>query len=226
MASRITSNMTLPIRRLVRAHGNSTFKRAAFIFCATLFTCALFTGIIILYLVVLPYLHEHGFEESLCVVAEIEPERPIIKCENRCSRERSRFPCLRVRVMFQRGNANYSATLFDTIETHEHYRRYRASLKYYEENEFAVQVFRWRLLKQPSFRCFVSSELHGHEALMHKFHRASTVTYGIVLPVFVCLVALMALLLLWYFYGCSFWHLQDEQSSFGCMVARPIAVVE
>nr|CDS33084.1 calcium activated potassium channel subunit [Hymenolepis microstoma] len=192
--------MTLPIRRLIRAHGNSTFKRAAFIFCATLFTCALFTGIIILYLVVLPYLHEHGFEESTCVVAEIEHERPIIKCENRCSRERSRFPCLRCVTHFCQ--------------------------RHYEENEFAVQVFRWRLIQRPIFRCFVSSELHGHEALMHKFHRASTVTYGIVLPVLVCLIALMALLLLWYFYGCHVWQLQDEQSSLGFMVARPTVVVE
>lgn len=128
MTSQITDSMTLPVQRLVRAHGNSTFKRAAYIFCATLFTCALFTGIIILYLVVLPYLHEHGFEESMCEVAEIEHERPIIKCENRCSRERSWFPCLRVRVTFQRHKTNYSATLFDTIETHEHYRRYRVSL--------------------------------------------------------------------------------------------------
>ncbi|KAM3171401.1 hypothetical protein ACTXT7_016698 [Hymenolepis weldensis] len=120
--------MTLPVQRLVRAHGNSTFKQAAYIFCATLFICALFTGIIILYLVVLPYLHEHGFEESMCEVAEIEYEKPIIKCENRCSRERSWFPCLRVRVTFKRHNTNYSATLFDTIETHEHYRRYRTRL--------------------------------------------------------------------------------------------------
>lgn len=119
------SAMSNPMRRLLRAHGNSTFRRAAYIFCATLFTCTLFTGIIILYLVVLPYLHEHEFEESLCELAEIERERPIIKCENRCSRERSRFPCLRVRVTYKKNNANYSATLFDTIETHERYRRYK-----------------------------------------------------------------------------------------------------
>ena len=119
--------MPLPVGRLVRAHGNSTFRRAAYIFCATLFTCSLLTGIIILYLVVLPYLHEHGFEESRCRVAEIEQDSPILKCENRCSRERSFFPCLRVNVIFQRNNTNYTATLYDTIETHEHYRRYRVS---------------------------------------------------------------------------------------------------
>ncbi|KAM3171402.1 hypothetical protein ACTXT7_016699 [Hymenolepis weldensis] len=96
--------------------------------------------------------------------------------------------------------------------------------KQYEENEFAVQVFRWRLMQRPSFRCFVSSELHGHEALMHKFHRASTVTYGIALPVFVCLIALLALLLLWYFDRCRVWYLQDEQGSFGRMVAQSTVI--
>lgn len=116
--------MALPIRRLIRAHGNSTFRRAAYIFCATLLTCSLLTGIIIFYLVVVPYLHEHGFEESTCRLAKIEPYTPVLKCENRCSRERSFFPCLQVSVIFQRNNTNFSATLFDTIETHEHYRRY------------------------------------------------------------------------------------------------------
>ena len=131
--------MSLPIRRLIRVHGNSTFHRATYIFCATLFTCSLLTGIIILYLVVLPYLHEHGFEESVCHVTKIDPDLPILKCENRCSRERSFFPCLRVNVVYQKDNVNYSATLFDTIETHEHYRRYRVSISF----SFEIVLFRF-----------------------------------------------------------------------------------
>ncbi|VDM32175.1 unnamed protein product [Hydatigera taeniaeformis] len=206
--------MSLPIRRLIQAHGNSTFRRAAYIFCTTLFTCSLLTGIIILYLVVIPYLHEHGFEESTCNIAKIESDMPILKCENRCSRERSFFPCLQVSVIFQRNNTNFSATLFDTIETHEHYRRYGCVThfcnKRLEENTFAINVFRWRLTKQPVFRCFVAFAVHGNEALMHKYHRASSVTYGIFLPSLCCIVAILSLLVLWHFDRCRVWHLEDE----------------
>ncbi|CDS38062.1 calcium activated potassium channel subunit [Echinococcus multilocularis] len=215
--------MALPIRRLIRAHGNSTFRRAAYIFCATLLTCSLLTGIIIFYLVVVPYLHEHGFEESLCHLAKIEPYTPILKCENRCSRERSFFPCLRVSVVFQRNNINFSATLFDTIETHEHYRTYKcvthSCQKRLEENTFAIHVFRWRLIRQPVFRCFVAFAVHGNEALMYKYHRPSSVTYGMFLPALCCFIAILSLLALWHFDRCRVWHLEDE-TAFGLVESR------
>ncbi|VDD76781.1 unnamed protein product [Mesocestoides corti] len=216
--------MTLPIARLIHAHGNSTFRRAAYIFCVTLLTCSLLTGIIILYLVVLPYLHEHGFEESVCRIESIEKHMPILKCENRCSRERSLFPCLHVTVVFEKNGTKYSATLFDTIETHEHYRRYKCVTHYchkrLEENLFAIRVFQWRLEKRPVFRCFVSWAVHGNEALMYKYHRPSTVFYGVFLPVTCFLTSLICLLILWHYDRCRVWHLQEDSLRFISAVPR------
>lgn len=101
--------------------------KTVYIVCLTTLTMSLIIECILISLVILPYVHESNFEESICYLDYIEPKTPLIKCENKCSKDRSQFPCLIVHIVYEWGNANHSAKLFDTIGTHENYKKYGVS---------------------------------------------------------------------------------------------------
>ncbi|KAM3175505.1 hypothetical protein ACTXT7_008391 [Hymenolepis weldensis] len=98
--------------------------KTVYIVCLTTLTMSLIVECILISLVILPYLHESYFEESTCYLHYIEPNMPMLKCENKCSKDRSQFPCLKVHILYEWDNYNYSAKLFDTIGTHENYKKH------------------------------------------------------------------------------------------------------
>lgn len=102
--------------------------KTVYIVCLTTLTMSFIIECILISLVILPYLHESNFEESICYLHFIEPDMPMLKCENKCSKDRSQFPCLRVHILYEWNNQNYSAKLFDSIGTHENYKKQGVSL--------------------------------------------------------------------------------------------------
>ncbi len=106
-----------------------TVIKVVYILCAVTLTTSLIVGAFLVHLLVLPYLHESEFEPGMCMVSQVEM-RPTgrLKCENKCSKERSAFPCLRVTIVFEKDKMNRSGILFDTIMTHQNYRQYGVSV--------------------------------------------------------------------------------------------------
>lgn len=102
--------------------------KVTYIVCAVTLTTSLIVGSFLVHMLVLPYFHESEFEPGICVVAKIELHLAgRLKCENKCSKERSSFPCLRVTIVFEKDNKNRTGLLFDTIVTHQNYRSYGVS---------------------------------------------------------------------------------------------------
>nr|CUU99547.1 hypothetical transcript [Hymenolepis microstoma] len=124
-------------------------------------------------MLILPYFHESEFEQGICTVQKIDLHlSDRLKCENKCSKERSSFPCIRVTIVFEKDNINRTGLLFDTIVTHQNYRTNGCAtsscLQRQEENDFVVEMFRVSLQSRGPFQCYVSAD-HDDEALMHKF---------------------------------------------------------
>lgn len=103
--------------------------KTVYIVGLTTLTMSLIIECILINLVILPYLHESHFEEATCYLHYIEPDMPMLKCENKCSKDRSQFPCLKVHILYEWENQNHSAKLFDTIGTHENYKKYGVSCR-------------------------------------------------------------------------------------------------
>ncbi len=114
--------------------------KTVYIVCATTLTMSLIVECILVNLVILPYLHESHFGEANCYLHHIEPEMPLLKCENKCSKDRSMFPCLRVHIFYEWENRNHSALLFDTIGTHSHYKKHGVRLFYKKKDTYFAAV--------------------------------------------------------------------------------------
>ncbi|GAA49013.1 unispanin-1, partial [Clonorchis sinensis] len=69
----------------------------------------------------MPYLHESGFSATRCVYIGSRIIQNAVKCENKCSKDRSTFQCIRIMVAYTKNNRNYTANLFDNIATYQHY---------------------------------------------------------------------------------------------------------
>ncbi|VDL85724.1 unnamed protein product [Schistocephalus solidus] len=201
--------MTCGWRKLKRATSWSTAFKVAYICSAALLTTSLIIAVIIIRQVIWPYAHENQFELSLCRVTQIEEHLPILMCENRCSKERSFFPCLRVEVIYEKNGSINRASLFDTIGTHESYHKYRcvthACQHRFDDNKSAIELFRNWLQRNPEFNCFVSAG-HGSEALLRKCYRFSTVALSIGLPGCFIFVALGVLGFLCQYDQCKVWN--------------------
>ncbi|GAA53133.1 hypothetical protein CSKR_104396 [Clonorchis sinensis] len=68
--------------------------------CATLVSASFIIECILLHLIVVPYLSESVFEPGICKYNGSRRDDSPKKCENKCSKERSSFPCLQIRVVF------------------------------------------------------------------------------------------------------------------------------
>lgn len=58
---------------------------------------------------------------------------------------------------------------------------------------------------------------------MHKYHRVSSVTYGLALPSIVSLLAVLALVTLWRYDRCRVWRLDDDV--IGALIANTTAAL-
>ncbi|KAL5109885.1 hypothetical protein TcWFU_002000 [Taenia crassiceps] len=192
--------------------------------CLTTLTMSLIIECILLNLVILPYLHESYFEEATCYLQYIEPNMPMLKCENKCSKDRSQFPCLKVHVLYEWENRNHSAKLFDTIGTHENYKKHgeqngdtspfvmptlncvtSTCYRRPEDNRYVVDLFRMRLLSRTRFRCFVSSTYRSREALLDKFHQPQTIFHSAFWPSLIFFISLVLLLMTLFFHRYRSW---------------------
>ncbi|VDM19164.1 unnamed protein product [Hydatigera taeniaeformis] len=115
----------MTVRSRPRRRSTVALIKVTYIVCAVTLTTSLIVGSFLVHMLVLPYFHESEFEPGICVVAKIELHLAgRLKCENKCSKERSSFPCLRVTIVFEKDNKNRTGLLFDTIVTHQNYRNY------------------------------------------------------------------------------------------------------
>ncbi|BHF80077.1 hypothetical protein SprV_0702320100 [Sparganum proliferum] len=196
-------------QRIRRATSWSTALKVTYICSAALLTTSLIITVIIIRQVIWPYAHESQFELAVCRVAKIEEHLPIVMCENRCSKERSFFPCLRVEVAYEKNGSAHRASLFDTIGTHESYHKYRcvthACQHRFEDNKNAIDLFRNWLQRNPEFNCFVSAD-HGSEALLKKCYRFSTLAMSICVPACCIFVSVGVLGLLCHYNRCKVWN--------------------
>ena len=113
------------MRSQPRRRSTVTIIKISYIVCAVTLTTSIIVGSFLVHMLVLPYFHESEFEPGICVVSKIELQHDgRLKCENKCSKERSSFPCLRVTINFEKDHKNRTGLLFDTIVTHQNYRTY------------------------------------------------------------------------------------------------------
>ena len=106
-----------------RCRSTVTIIKVTYIICAVALTTSLIVGAFLVHMLVLPYFHESEFQPGVCAVVRIDLHHAgRLKCENKCSKERSSFPCLRVTINFEKDHVNRTGLLFDTIVTHQNYR--------------------------------------------------------------------------------------------------------
>ncbi|VDO53485.1 unnamed protein product [Schistosoma margrebowiei] len=82
-----------------RLCSNSCLK-IIYLSCATLISASFIIECILLHLIIVPYLSESIFEEGMCKYSSSRRDDTNKRCENKCSKERSTFPCLQLKVIF------------------------------------------------------------------------------------------------------------------------------
>lgn len=78
---------------------NSCLK-FVYLSCVTLISASFIIECILLHLIIVPYLSESIFKEGMCKYNDSKHEVSNKRCENKCSKERSTFPCLQLKVIF------------------------------------------------------------------------------------------------------------------------------
>lgn len=136
----ITWVLPQPKMSILQRCCTSHIIKICYIFCAVTFTISFIVGGFLVHLLMLPYLHESDFKPGICQVNSIKlvNSQPWpgpggggrLKCENKCSKERSAFPCLKVSIFFEKDGHNRTGILFDTIMTHQSYRQYGVCVLY------------------------------------------------------------------------------------------------
>ncbi|VDP72286.1 unnamed protein product, partial [Echinostoma caproni] len=92
------SGYTLTTRLRTRVCSDSCLK-VVYLSCATLISASFIVECILLHLIIVPYLSESVFEAGACRYISSRSEMKK-RCENKCSKERSYFPCLQISVRF------------------------------------------------------------------------------------------------------------------------------
>ncbi|VDD75277.1 unnamed protein product [Mesocestoides corti] len=198
------------IRSFQGSHSARTLIKVVYIVCAAILTTSVIVESFLVHMLVLPYFHESEFEPGICTVVKIELKPSgRLKCENKCSKERSTFPCLQVTIVFEKDNRNRTGFLFDTIVTHQNYRHYGCATsscyQRQEENDFVVQMFRLSLQSRGQFQCFVSA-MHDDEALMYKVYQPSTIFHALFWPLGFFAISLTLIISLYIVDRCEVWN--------------------
>nr|CAH8833426.1 unnamed protein product [Trichobilharzia regenti] len=113
--------------------------------CATVITTTFIVECILIHLVVQPYLHESAFTHTNCSFVHAHITKNDVKCENKCSKDRSKFPCLQVTVQYRSGRKNHTVTLYDNIATYNHYKvlkLHKSSISYSQSQNMLTTVRR------------------------------------------------------------------------------------
>ncbi|VDN09060.1 unnamed protein product [Dibothriocephalus latus] len=85
--------------RIRRKYCSGACLKVVYLACATLVSASLIIECILANLVIKPYMSESAFESGVCFLYLTQTGRRV-KCENKCSKDRSAFPCAVVQVLF------------------------------------------------------------------------------------------------------------------------------
>nr|CAH8823198.1 unnamed protein product [Trichobilharzia regenti] len=190
-----------------------TFIKTIYLTCATIITTCFIIECILIHLVILPCQHESGFLPTECTYVKTELVASSVKCENKCSKDRSTFQCIRVLVTYSRLNENFTASLFDNIATYQYYHSLGCATSSCHRQNSAnhewVEHFCQLIKKAARFPCYVHED-HIKEALLHKFYGPSTMFNTLFWPLFLLCLSSLCLLITWSFDRCHVWH--DEKT--------------
>lgn len=92
-----------------------------YLICATVITISIIVECILIHLVIIPYEYEAGFFPIQCLYIKSTLVSPMIKCENKCSKDRSGFQCVQIQIVYSKAEKNFTALLFDNIATYQYY---------------------------------------------------------------------------------------------------------
>ena len=85
--------------RLRKRYCSGTCLKFVYLACATLVSASVIIECILAHLVITPYISESVFESGVCFLYDTATGRRV-KCENKCSKDRSTFPCANVQVIY------------------------------------------------------------------------------------------------------------------------------
>lgn len=88
-------------RRCERLCNNYGISKFIYLGCSTLVTAGFIIECILIHLVVVPYTSESTFKHTTCRYNSSIDNPKMMRCENKCTKERSNFPCLPVKVRFR-----------------------------------------------------------------------------------------------------------------------------
>ncbi|VUZ53348.1 unnamed protein product [Hymenolepis diminuta] len=188
--------------------------RVAYIGGAIILTCAVILEGIFTRILLIPYLNEADFLPTNCVVHDsfYESRAGMQRCEGRCAKLVSAFPCLVVRVQYHRltDNSWQTGHLFDQLLSYQKRNPYLCSIRpcsfRKESNSLMVWSFNWSLSHKHTFPCY----LRENAVILNKVHNFSTTSHALLWPVFTAFCSLVLLILLWRLVGCNVWHEEDN----------------
>uniref|UniRef100_A0A0R3X4Y2 Conserved plasma membrane protein n=1 Tax=Hydatigena taeniaeformis TaxID=6205 RepID=A0A0R3X4Y2_HYDTA len=85
--------------RLRKKYCSGTCLKFVYLACATLVSASVIIECILAHLVITPYISESVFESGVCFLYYTATGKRV-KCENKCSKDRSAFPCANVQVIY------------------------------------------------------------------------------------------------------------------------------
>ncbi|KAA0199955.1 Calcium-activated potassium channel subunit beta-2 [Fasciolopsis buskii] len=190
----------------------STFRepliKVVYLTCFTLITTGFIIECILLHLVILPSQYETGFTATECAYLRTTLVMDSVKCENRCSKDRSAFQCVRVLISYSKSGKNYTASLFDNIATYQHYHFLGCATsschRQNSANQAWVQRFTQLVRRHGRFTCY-TNEKHEDEALLYKFYGPSTLFNTIFWPLGLLFLSGICLLFVWLYDRCRVW---------------------
>ncbi|KAH8855656.1 Calcium activated potassium channel subunit [Schistosoma japonicum] len=197
----------------VRQHTyRETCIKIIYLTCATIITTCFIIECILIHLVILPCRHEAGFLPTNCTYIDSKLISSSVKCENKCSKDRSSFQCIRILIAYSRLKENFTASLFDNIATYQYYHSLGCATSSCHRQNSAnhewVQHFCQLIKNTVQFTCYVHED-HINEALLHKFYGPETMFNTLFWPLILLLISGLCLLITWFFDKCHVWH--DEK---------------
>ncbi|KAM7542631.1 hypothetical protein Aperf_G00000011516 [Anoplocephala perfoliata] len=94
---RSSSHKTLT--KIRKKYCSGTCLKFIYLACVTLISASVIIECILAHLVITPYISESVFESGICFLYYTATGKRV-KCENKCSKDRSSFPCANVQVIY------------------------------------------------------------------------------------------------------------------------------
>ncbi|VDD75057.1 unnamed protein product [Mesocestoides corti] len=85
--------------RIRQKYCSGTCLKFVYLACATLVSASIIIECILAHLVITPYISESVYESGVCLLYYTATGKRV-KCENKCSKDRSAFPCAVVQVVY------------------------------------------------------------------------------------------------------------------------------